>query len=272
VDKIIEYKNLQKYYQVRKAKDLIHALDGITFDVKKNEFTCIVGPSGCGKSTLMKITAGLLPYDEGQVIVDGKPVDGPIKNVGMVFQQPVLLEWRSIIGNVLLPIEILGLDEKKHQKIAIDLIKLVGLEGFEKRYPYELSGGMQQRVSICRALVHDPTILLMDEPFGALDAMTRDKMNLELLRIWKKAKKTIIYITHHIPEAVFLADKVIVLCSRPSNVKKIVEIDLPRPRTIEMQYTKEFRNYCRSILQLIDATNYGETHSLTSHTESHPET
>lgn len=251
--KVIEYKDVQKYYKVRKATELIHALDGITFEVGDKEFTCVVGPSGCGKTTLLKITAGLLSYDDGEVIVDGTRVNGPVGNVGMVFQEPVLLEWRNVLGNVMLPVEILRLNREIHHKIGMNLIKLVGLEGFENRYPYELSGGMQQRVSICRALVHDPTLLLMDEPFGALDAITRDKMNLELLRIWKETKKTVLYVTHHIPEAVFLGDKVVILSCRPAKVAKIIKIDLPRPRTIEMQYTKEFREYCNSILQLIEA-------------------
>lgn len=251
--KIIEYNDVLKYYKVRKGTELIHALNGITFDVGEKEFTCVVGPSGCGKSTLLKITAGILPYDDGEVIVDGTTVEGPVRNIGMVFQAPVLLPWRRVLENVMLPVEILRLNKEKYRTIAMDLIKLVGLEGFEKRYPSELSGGMQQRVAICRSLVHDPALLLMDEPFGALDAITRDRMNLELLRIWDETRKTILYITHNVPEAVFLGDDVAVLSCRPAKVIEKVKIDLPRPRTIDMQYTKKFRDYCHRIIRLIGA-------------------
>jgi NitT/TauT family transport system ATP-binding protein len=251
---VIEYKEVHKYYKVRKGKEVIHALDGITFNVNDKEFICVVGPSGCGKTTLLKITCGLLSYDNGEVVVNGKNIKGPISNIGMVFQAPVLLAWRNIIGNIMLPVEILGLDNKKYQQNAMDLIKLVGLEGFDRRYPSELSGGMQQRVSICRALIHNPDLLLMDEPFGSLDAITRDKMNIELLRIWAETQKTILYITHNVPEAVFLADRVVVLSCRPAKVAEIVRINLPRPRTVDMQYTPQFRDHCQHVTQVIQGT------------------
>jgi NitT/TauT family transport system ATP-binding protein len=252
--KIIEFKNVCKYYKVRKGKELVHALNGVDFDVFEKELITVVGPSGCGKSTLLKITAGLIPYDDGSVIVNGAKVTHPVSNVGIVFQSPVLLRWRNVFKNVMLPVEILGGDKEKYSAICMDLIKKVALDGFENRYPDELSGGMQQRVSICRALVHDPALLLMDEPFGALDAITRDKMNLELLRIWSETKKTILYITHHVPEAVFLGDRVVILSNRPAKVVEIVKIDLPRPRTIEVQYTREFRDHCRHVTRLIEGT------------------
>jgi NitT/TauT family transport system ATP-binding protein len=169
----------------------------------------------------------------------------------MVFQTPILLDWRTTVQNIMLPVEILGLDQKKSHDAALDLIKMVGLEGTERRFPYELSGGMQQRVSLCRALVHDPTLLLMDEPFGALDAISRDRMDIELMRIWSERKKTVIFITHSVPEAVFLADKVVVMTPGPGKVAGIIKMDLPRPRTLETQYTKEFRDYCRNILSMI---------------------
>ena len=196
----------------------------------KDEFVVIVGPSGCGKTTILRMVAGLVQPTSGSIKVNGKEVRAPIRGMGMVFQRPVLLDWRSIIKNVMLPVEILGLKAEDYEKKAKELIRLVGLEGFENKYPWELSGGMQQRVSICRALVYDPQILLMDEPFGALDALTRVNMDLELTRIWQGHKKTVLFVTHNIDEAVFLADKVVVMSSRPGRILDIIEIDMPRPR------------------------------------------
>ena len=227
---LLEIQLLTKTYFPDRKQPLT-ALKDLNFCVANGEFLSLVGPSGCGKSTFINLTCGVLQPTSGQILLHGEPITEPIKDVGIAFQAPILLEWRTVLQNVLLPIEIL---ERKvrphHREHATKLLKLVGLAGFEDAYPRELSGGMQQRVSICRALVHDPSFLLMDEPFGALDAMTRDKMNKELLRIWGKAKKTLIFITHNISEAVFLSDRVVVLTARPGTVRDIVTIDFPRPR------------------------------------------
>ena len=217
----------------------VEALRDISLDIGDGEFVALVGPSGCGKSTLMRIIAGLRPVTAGRVSVDGVPVTGPVSRVGMVFQAAVLLKWRTVLDNVLLPAELSGLNPAKYATRA-RAAALVGLADFADKRPRELSGGMQQRASLCRALLLDPPILLMDEPFGALDAMTRDEMNLELLRIWGEgrldgggARKTIVFVTHSIPEAVFLADRVVVMTPRPGRVAGIHDVALPRPRTVE---------------------------------------
>ncbi len=216
------------------------ALDGVSFEVGAGSFVSLVGPSGCGKSTLLKIVSGLLPASSGKIAVNGEAVEAPLKNVGMVFQSPVLLKWRSVAGNVMLPVEFAGLDPAQYLDKAGALIRLVGLQGFEETPPYELSGGMQQRVSLCRALVTDPPMLLMDEPFGALDAMTREELDIEILRIWNEKKMTVVFVTHNIPEAVLLSDTVVVMSPRPGRVIAKVAVDLPRPRTIEMMSGAEF--------------------------------
>ena len=212
----------------------VHALADINLDIFKGEFLTVLGPSGCGKSTLLKCIAGLEPITDGLIEVEGKPVRRPPPDLGIVFQRDLLLDWRTIIDNVLINVEFLGLKRKDFEERARALLALFGLDAYERRYPWELSGGMRQRVAICRALIDDPGFLLMDEPFGALDAMTREQMNLELLRIWASAKKTVLLITHSIQEAVFLADRVVVLTARPGRVIDLVDIDLPRPRTIDM--------------------------------------
>jgi NitT/TauT family transport system ATP-binding protein len=220
------------------------------------EFVTIVGQSGCGKTTLLKILAGLLPRSSGTVSLRGQPVDGPSRDIGVVFQDPVLLPWRTVLDNVMLPVQVLGLDRVRFGERARMLLGLVGLTGFEDKYPHELSGGMRQRVAIARALVHDPSLLLMDEPFGALDAMTREAMNLELLRIWQESGKTIVFITHSIPEAVFLADRVIVMSARPGRIQQIVDVELPRPRDLDMMASDEFGVYSRKIRHLFDAKGW----------------
>ena len=242
---VIEYDRVRKVYLHGKASLL--AVDDMSFAVRDQEFVSILGPSGCGKTTLLKITSGIMPVSGGTVSVYGRPVTEPVSDLGMVFQNPVLVKWRSVMDNVLFPVEILRHRRRDYLDRALDLIRLVGLQGFEDRLPGELSGGMQQRVSICRALITDPPLLLMDEPFGALDALTREDMNLELLRIWEARKKTVLFVTHSIPEAVFLSDKVIVLSPRPSRVARIFEIGLPRPREFSVCYTKEFGEYCGAI-------------------------
>lgn len=239
------------------GKKLVNALERVSFEIQAGDFASIVGPSGCGKSTLLKIVSGLLPPSSGTVSVGGKRVDGPRENVGMIFQAPVLLKWRPVMGNVLLPVEFGKLDVGSHIDRARSLLKLVGLEGFEEMYPHQLSGGMQQRVSLCRALVTDPQMLLMDEPFGALDAMTRDELDLELLRIWEERKKTVLFVTHSIQEAVFLSDYVIVMSARPGRVLETLSIDLPRPRTMEMMSSSRFGEYTWKIRGLLAVTNSG---------------
>ena len=218
--------------QRARAEAGIQALDGMTLDIARGEFVALVGPSGCGKTTLLKILAGLIGGYEGRVALDGQAVTRPGLGVGVVFQEPTLLHWRTILDNVLLPVELSRLDRGRHVERAMALMATVGLGGFEHKYPKELSGGMQQRAGICRALVRDPALLLMDEPFGALDAMTRELLNIELQRIWQGSGKTVVFVTHSIAEAVFLADRVVVLSPRPGRIAEIVEIDLPRPRRL----------------------------------------
>jgi NitT/TauT family transport system ATP-binding protein len=230
----------------------VEALRDISLQIGDGEFVALVGPSGCGKSTLMRILAGLRPVTSGRVVVDGRVITGPVSRVGMVFQAAVLLKWRSVLDNVLLPAELSGQSPSKFRDRARQLLELVGLEEFADKQPHELSGGMQQRASLCRALLLDPPILLMDEPFGALDAMTRDEMNLELLRIWGEGRmaavdasstgrrKTIVFVTHSIPEAVFLADRVVVMTPRPGRVAGIHRVEIARPRTVESRASSEF--------------------------------
>jgi NitT/TauT family transport system ATP-binding protein len=246
----IHLSDVKKIYRTR-GKEFL-AVSQATFDVEEGELVALVGPSGCGKTTLLKILAGLHPCDSGEVRIGTatQPFD-PSRDIGMVFQQPLLLKWRRVIDNVLLPAEILGLPTAQSRKQARDLLALVGLKGSEDKYPYELSGGMQQRASIARALIHDPKLILMDEPFGALDALTREKMNLELLRIWQEAKKTIIFVTHGITEAVFLGTRVIVLTSGPARMADNFLVDLPHPRALDMKTQERFGEYTRRIYRLL---------------------
>ena len=229
----------------------VQALERVSFEVEESSFVSIVGPSGCGKSTLLKIISGLLSPTTGMVRIDDRTVSGPVDNVGMVFQSPVLLKWKTVMENVMLPVEFARLDRARYYTTALSLVRLVGLQGFEEMRPYELSGGMQQRVSLCRALVMDPPILLMDEPFGALDAMTRDELDVELLRIWEQKKKTVIFVTHNIQEAVFLSDLVIVMSARPGRVVERLKINLIRPRAIELMSTSLFGEYTLQIRNLL---------------------
>jgi NitT/TauT family transport system ATP-binding protein len=216
------------------------------------ELCSLVGPSGCGKSTLLKILAGLHPHDKGTVRIGSSAhTFDPARDIGMVFQQPLLLKWRSVLANVLLPAEILGLPMKESTERARDLLQLTGLAGFEDKRPYELSGGMQQRAAIARSLVHDPKLVLMDEPFGALDALTREKMNLELLRIWKQSGKTILFVTHGISEAVFLGGRVVVFTAGPARMADNFEVDLPHPRTLDIKTHEKFGEYTRRIYKLL---------------------
>jgi NitT/TauT family transport system ATP-binding protein len=231
----------------------VTALKKLDFDICDGEFVSVVGQSGCGKSTLLKVLAGLLPYTAGSVEFNGKPLRGPTPEAAVVFQSPVLLPWRTVLDNVLLPIEFRKLPLTSHRKSAMDLLAMVGLTEFALRYPFELSGGMQQRAAIVRALVQDPRLLLMDEPFGALDAMTREQMNLELMRIWSKSGKTVIFITHSIAEAIFLSDRVIAMTARPGTIADVITIDLPRPRDLSVINTERFGRYATKLRSLLDA-------------------
>jgi NitT/TauT family transport system ATP-binding protein len=229
------------------AASPVVALSDIEFSVNEGELVVVVGPSGCGKSTLLRILAGLLPQSDGEASLHGTPITGPRRDIGVVFQAPVLFPWRSVLGNALLPVDIQRLGRDKMRARAMELLKLVGLEGFEHRYPWELSGGMQQRVALVRALIHDPALLLMDEPFGALDAMTREQMNQELQRIWMERRKTVLFITHSIGEAVYLADRILVMTPRPGRIADTLKIDLPRPRGLDVMNTPEFGAYVKRI-------------------------
>jgi NitT/TauT family transport system ATP-binding protein len=241
----------------------VEALADVSLSVGRGEFISLVGPSGCGKSTLLRVVAGLRTNTSGVVVVDGVKVTRPIPKVGMVFQSANLLKWRTILKNVLLPAELAGLDPKKYLDNAHRLLQLVGLEEFSGKLPNELSGGMQQRAALCRALLLDPPLLLMDEPFGALDAMTRDEMNLELLRVWGEQtdggdqRKTIVFVTHSIPEAVFLSDRVVVMTPRPGRIAKVIEIDLERPRKVETRATAQFGQYSLQIYDILTGKGPG---------------
>ncbi|MGA9946968.1 MAG: ABC transporter ATP-binding protein, partial [Xanthobacteraceae bacterium] len=236
----------------RKGDQQFLAISEVTFDVAAGELVALVGPSGCGKTTLLKILAGLQDYDSGEArIGSGSNPFDPSRDIGMVFQQALLLKWRRILENVLLPAEILGLPMAESRDRARELLAMVGLSGFEDKYPYELSGGMQQRAAIARALIHDPKLILMDEPFGALDALTREKMNLELLNIWKKSGKTIVFVTHGIAEAVFLGTRVVVLTAGPARMADNIKIDLPESRALDLKTTEAFGEYSRRIYHLL---------------------
>ena len=248
----ISARKLVKVYPAGRSREVL-ALEELDFDIADGEFVCLVGPSGCGKSTLLKMMGGLLPYSSGALEMAGRPVREPGADVGFVFQSPVLLPWRTVAENIMLPIELRRLGTAKFRDRAAALLKTVGLAGFEGRYPHELSGGMQQRAAIVRALLQDPRILLMDEPFGALDALTREQMNVEVLRIWTENPKTIIFVTHSIAESVFLADRVFVMTPRPGKIAEIIDVDLPRPRHLAMINSDAFGRYVERIRDVLQA-------------------
>jgi NitT/TauT family transport system ATP-binding protein len=228
------------------------ALQDVSLDIRPGEFVSILGPSGCGKSTLLRCVAGLEDISAGHLSVQGEPVDGPPDNIGMVFQRDALLEWRSVEKNILLPLEFQKKRVADYSAKVSHLLDMTGLTDFAGSYPRELSGGMRQRASICRALIDDPALLLMDEPFGALDALTRDQMNVELQRIWMETRNTVLFVTHGIAEAVFLADRVVVFSPRPGRIVEILSIDLPRPRKLALRETPEFGKYCAHIRELFE--------------------
>lgn len=242
--------NLSLNYSMSEEKEL-KVLNNIDLLVKKGEFVSIVGPSGCGKSTLLNCMSGLLKPSNGHILFEGRNITKPFKKCSMVFQNHSLLPWRNVINNIKYGIELQGIDNKKREVIAQEMISLVRLNGFEKFYPHQLSGGMKQRVNLARALAADPEILLMDEPFASLDAQSRELMQFELLRIWQKNKKTVLFVTHQINEAIYLSDKVIVLSARPARIKEVIDIRLPRPRDLEIKLTDKFIKLEKYIWKLI---------------------
>ncbi|HEX3265095.1 MAG TPA: ABC transporter ATP-binding protein [Candidatus Limnocylindrales bacterium] len=230
----------------------VQALEGIDLTINQGEFVSLIGPSGCGKSTLLRLIGDLTAPTAGTIEVNGKPARRARldRDYGMVFQAPVLMEWRTVAKNIELPLEVMGFDRGERARRSKELLKLVELEGFEHRHPWQLSGGMQQRVAIARALAFDPKLLLMDEPFGALDEMTRERMNLELMRIWTRTRTTVVFVTHSIPEAVFLSTRVVVMSPRPGRIAKVVDVDLPQPRTFE---TRELERYFEHVTHVREA-------------------
>jgi NitT/TauT family transport system ATP-binding protein len=236
---------VSKTYALR--TDSIESIRAVSFEIERGGFASVLGPSGCGKSTVLMMIAGLVPPTSGRILINATPVHAPRRETSLVFQTPALFPWRTVIENIVFPIEIFKNDLAGAERDAIRLLEMTGLSEFKHRLPEQLSGGMAQRVSLCRALITNPELLLMDEPFSALDAMTRDDMGLELQRIWEQYRKTVIFVTHSIREAVFLSDRVIVFSPRPAVVVSDVRIELPRPRTLAMQETAEFNGYCAMI-------------------------
>ncbi len=239
MDTLIDIDGVGKTFTGQDGEQII-ALEGTDLKIGRGEFVSIVGPSGCGKSTLLSLVAGLLETTIGEVRISGSRVDGPYTDLGFAFQSDLLLDWRTVLRNVLLQCDMRGIDNKTHEPRARELLRSVGLEGFEDKRPFELSGGMRQRVALCRALLLDPPMLMMDEPFGALDALTREQMQVDLLAMWQETKKTVLFVTHSISEAVFLSDRIIVMTPRPGKVREIIDIDISRPRDLNVRDTGEF--------------------------------
>jgi NitT/TauT family transport system ATP-binding protein len=237
---LLEVKGVFKLFSANGNQ--MEALQNISLDIEENEFICFIGPSGCGKTTLLRIIAGLEEPSSGEILLEGRPIKGPGPERGMVFQEYSLFPWRKVLDNVAFGLELKGISEEERYKKARQYLKMVELERFEERYPHELSGGMKQRVAIARALVNDPKALLMDEPFGALDAQTRNIMQSELLRIWEEEKKTIIFVTHSVDEAIYLADRIVIMSARPGKIKDVIKIDLPRPRSRTSQDVNVIRD------------------------------
>ncbi|WP_398467352.1 ABC transporter ATP-binding protein [Tardiphaga sp.] len=253
---LIEIDRLTKTYEAADGRP-VKAVESVSATIDEGEFISILGPSGCGKSTLMMMLAGLLPATDGRITYAGKVVTSPQPDFGVVFQDPILFPWRSVLQNVMLPGEVRKLKLSLQKERAMAMVKMVGLSGFETKYPNELSGGMQHRVAIARAFTLDPKLIFMDEPFGALDAMTREQMNLELQRISLATGATVIFVTHSIAEAAFLSDRVFVMSGRPSTVQEIVSIDIPRPRRIELMNTDEFGKYVGNLRKLLGSEAEG---------------
>jgi NitT/TauT family transport system ATP-binding protein len=251
-ESLISARGVGKVYRARRGPD-VAALDGIDLDVRAGEFVSILGPSGCGKSTLLQCIGGLVPVSTGTLMLEGRKIVEPPLDAGFVFQQDLLLDWRSVLGNVLLPAEFRRYRTDAWEERARALLATLGLQGAETRYPWELSGGMRQRVAICRGLLLDPKLLLMDEPFGALDAITRDELNLELERIWEQTSKTVVLITHSIAESIFLSDRVLVMDKNPGRIVAVVDIDLPRPRSLDIRETPAFVGYQRHLRSIFES-------------------
>jgi NitT/TauT family transport system ATP-binding protein len=250
---VIELKGVSKVFKTRQGE--VRALEGIDLAIRDNEFVCLLGPSGCGKSTILGSIAGLTKPSSGAVLIDGKSIEVARQGhkIGLVFQEAVLLPWRTAYENVSLPLEVLKIPRNERAARIKSVLDLVGLTGFEQRYPHELSGGMRQRLGIARALSFDPQVLLMDEPFGALDAITRDSMSIELLRIWGQQQKTVVFVTHSISEAALLSDRVVVFTPRPGRIAAIVDNPLPRPRPLHMRDSTEFLALSRQLRNLLGA-------------------
>jgi NitT/TauT family transport system ATP-binding protein len=254
---LLEISSLGKQFASRDGNRVV-ALEDISLTIREGELITVVGPSGCGKSTLLHIVAGVLARSSGTVTLQGKPVAGPRRDIGVVFQEALLLPWRTVTDNILLPIEVQRQRTEAFRERTEQLLALTKLEGFAGKYPRELSGGMQQRVSIARALIHDPAILLMDEPFGALDAMTREQMNIDLQKIWMQSRKTIVLITHSISEAVFLGDRVVVMSPRPGRIVDVIDVELPRPRGFDVTATPAFGAYAKRIREHLFSQSTGD--------------
>ena len=257
----IACRGLGKTYDVRIGNPVV-ALQNLNVEISAGEFLAVVGPSGCGKSTLLRLLAGLDRQSCGVMELGGNAIDGPRKDIGVIFQTPTLFAWRTVLENIMLPVDVLGLSRKSYIQDAMQLVQMVGLGGFESNYPWELSGGMQQRAAICRALINQPQLLLMDEPFGALDALTRESMNVELEDIWRRTQKTVLLITHSISEAVFLGSRVAIMSPRPGTIVEVISVDLPRPRTLDITTSPQFTEYVRrirSVLNRVDGSSDGNT-------------
>ena len=250
----IRVEGISKIYVGRDAARSVVALKGVSFTVEGGQFVSLVGPSGCGKSTLLMTMAGLTNVSSGMIVIDDKPVHGPRRSVGVMFQTPELFRWRSVLDNVLLPVDVFGLDRKTYEARAHHLLQLVGLGGFERAYPQELSGGMEQRTALCRVLVADPSIVLMDEPFGAVDEFTRERLNIELLRIWEESRKTVVFVTHNIGEAIFLSDRVLVMAANPGRIVADIAVPLPRPRVVETMRESAYHEALYQIRDLLGLT------------------
>jgi NitT/TauT family transport system ATP-binding protein len=248
---LIELDAISKSFNTRDGS-LTLAVDDVDLAIGASEFVSLLGPSGCGKSTLLSIIAGLIQPTRGEARIAGKPILAPYTNIGVVFQNDLLLDWRTVLGNVLIQFEMRGIKTEPHRERARALISSVGLSDFVGKYPWELSGGMRQRVAICRALIHDPPLLLMDEPFGALDALTRAQLQIDLQNIWQSSRKTVVFVTHSIDEAVFLSDRVIVMTPRPGRVREVIAIDLPRPRGLDTREHPAFAEAIHHVNRLFE--------------------
>lgn len=244
--------NLRKSFRSQRSEESIEVFDGISFAVQPSEFISIVGPSGCGKTTFLRILDGLIPHDDGEILLDNHTVIQPGPDKGFVFQDSSLLPWRTVIDNVILGLELQRVSRKEAVTKAERYLALVGLAGFERHYPHELSGGMQQRVNLARALIVEPEVLLMDEPFASLDAQTREIMQAELLKMWNETKKTVIFVTHQIEEAIYLSDRVVVFSARPTKIREIIRVDIPRPRQLKVKRSKEFLDHADHVWGIIE--------------------